>query len=67
MIIVYSFASFVGAALTALVLWQTGPMVALMAMPFGGSLFAAGAAALVVLRSEHSTARQHLPDGIVWC
>ena len=68
MVVVYLFASFVGAALTALSLWQASPVVALVAMPFGGSLFAAGtAAALLTLQSEHATAPQRIPNGVVWC
>jgi hypothetical protein len=67
MVVVYSFAGFVGAALTAFGLWQAGPLVALAAMPLGGSVSAAGVAALLTFRSEHSTAYQRLPDGVVWC
>ena len=67
MVVVYLFTSFVGAALMALGLWQASPMVALVAMPFGSSLFAAATgAAFLALRSEHSIAHRRVPDGVIW-
>ena len=67
MVVVYSFASVAGAALAALSLWPAGPLVALAAMPLGGSASAAGVAALLAVRPEHSTAHKHPPGEVVWC
>lgn len=53
-VIAYLFASFVGGLLTAVLLWQYGPLAALLAVPFGGSLAVVATVALLFLRSERS-------------
>jgi Zn-dependent protease with chaperone function len=56
MLIVYMVAALVGGLVSCVLLWPYGAAIALLSMPFGGSLFALLAAILVYLRTSDESA-----------
>jgi hypothetical protein len=55
MVIVYGLASLLGGLVSCVLLWPYGATIALLSMPFGGSLFVLMAAILVHLRASGAT------------
>ncbi len=68
MVIVYSAVSLIGGLATAMIVGQHNLPLGMLAAPFGGSLSAAAAAALVFGKAS-SLARdpEAVPPGVVWC
>jgi hypothetical protein len=56
MLIVYMVAALVGGFVSCVLLWPYGAAIALLSMPFGGSLFALLAAILVYMRTSDEAA-----------
>ncbi|MPR12254.1 hypothetical protein [Microvirga tunisiensis] len=52
MVIVYAFAALIGGFISCALLWPYGAAIALLSMPFGGSLFALLAAIVVHMRAS---------------
>jgi hypothetical protein len=55
MVIVYIVAALVGGIVSCILLWPYGAAMALLSMPFGGSLFALLAGILVYMRASDET------------
>ncbi|WP_404291592.1 hypothetical protein ACD578_05505 [Microvirga sp. RSM25] len=55
MVILYMAVAFIGAGLSCVLLWPYGAAIALVSMPFGGSLVAVMAAVLVYMRTSDET------------
>jgi hypothetical protein len=55
MVIVYGLASLLGGLVSCVLLWPYGATIALLSMPFGGSLFVLIAAILVYMRAPGET------------
>jgi heme A synthase len=52
MLIVYMVTALVGGLVTCVLLWPYGAAIALVSMPFGGSLFTLFAAILIYMRAS---------------
>jgi hypothetical protein len=52
MVIVYAFAALIGGFISCALLWPYGAAIALLSMPFGGSLLALFAAIMVYMRAS---------------
>ncbi len=55
MVLVYAVTALIGALISCVLLWPHGAAIALLSMPFGGSLFALFAAMLVYMRAADET------------
>jgi hypothetical protein len=55
MVIIYMVVAAIGAGLSCVLLWPYGAAIALLSMPFGGSLLAVIAAVLVYMRASDET------------
>jgi hypothetical protein len=55
MVIIYTVVALIGAGLSCVLLWPYGAAIALLSMPFGGSLFAVIAAVLVYMQTSDET------------
>jgi hypothetical protein len=55
MVIVYAVVALVGGLVSCVLLWPYGAAIALLSMPFGGSLFALIAAVLIYMRAPGET------------
>jgi hypothetical protein len=55
MVIVYGLASLLGGLVSCVLLWPYGATIALLSMPFGGSLFVLIGAVLVYMRASGET------------
>lgn len=66
MIIIHMAASIVGGAITVFVVGQLGLLLALLAAPFGGSLFAL-TSAVYAWHSSLPREQGSVPAEVVWC
>ena len=55
MVIVYMMTALMGGLISCVLLWPHGAVIALLSMPFGGSLFVMLAAVLVYMRASGET------------
>jgi hypothetical protein len=68
MVIVYSTVSLLGGLITAMIVGQHSLPLGILAAPFGGSLSAVAAAALVFGKGgSPAREREVVPAGVVWC
>ena len=68
MVIVYSTVSLLGGLITAMTVGQHSLPLGILTAPFGGSLSAVAAAALVFGKASSLAREQEaVPPGVVWC
>jgi membrane protein implicated in regulation of membrane protease activity len=58
MVIVYGIAALLGGLLSCMLLWPFGAAIAILSIPFSGSLVALVAAVLLYKRASHETTRR---------